>query len=249
MKIITFLLVLFFMFSCICGEEKRVVFGVSRPPFIMEDQKTGISYELFKFIANEMGIDFQPIFASNARMQLLKKNDSFDIIVEVQKSDSTLFYSAPFIVYRNFVVIKSDENFQFNDYSDLAGKSVCAWQNAKKNLGEAFSSQIPKFEKYKEFPIQENQVHNWLVGNFEVIIIDDTLLKWWIKRLVPKIEKLGHKVDLNNIQYQRLPGNSDLWWYVVFKDKSLRDRFDIILEKMKKNGEYDRIREGFIKEY
>jgi len=249
MKIIIFLFMLFVSLHNVYASEIEVVFGVSRPPFIMEKQKTGISYELFKCIANKMGMNFYPVFASNTRMEVMMQKGNFDIIVEVQKTVSNLFYSSPFIAYRNFAVTKGKEAFQFRDYADLRGKSVCSWQNAQDNLGKSFRSQIPKFKKYKEFPLQEKQVLSWMLGNFEVIIIDDTLLKWWIKKLEPKLVKYGEKVDLNNIQYHPLPGGNTLWWHVVFKDKILRDRFNTVLEKMKKNGEYNRIREGFVNQY
>jgi len=231
------------------ASEIGVVFGVSRPPFIMEKQRTGISYELFKYVANKMGINFHPIFASNSRMENMMQNGNFDIIVEVQKSRPKLFYSAPFIVYRNFAVTKGTDVFHFSDYSDLHNKRVCAWQNAQENLGNSFASQIQKFKNYKEFPLQEKQVLSWLLGGCEVIIIDDTLLKWWIKKLEPKLVKYDHKINLHNVQYHPLPGGNTLWWYVVFKDKILRDRFDVVLEEMKKSGEYNRIREGFVNQH
>ncbi len=249
MKFITFLVLLSLSLYNLAGNEIEVVFGVSRPPFIMETERTGICYELFNYIADKIGIEFSPIFASNARMEYKMKTGDFDIIVEVQKSESNYFYSAPFIAYRNFAVYKGTDNFYFSGYSDLHGKSVCAWQNANENLGDSFASQIPKFRKYKEFPLQEVQVKNWMLGIFEVIIIDDTLLKWWIKKLVPELEGYNRKVDLSNIQYNPLPDGNELWWYVVFKDKTLRDQFNAILEKIIKDGEYDRIREGFVNQY
>lgn len=217
------------------------MFGVSRPPFIQDNPPSGISFELFSTIAGNLGWQFKPLFAPNARMEKAIEELTIDAIVETQQLNEKAFYSAPFIAYRNFAVSRTQSQLSFESYQSLAGYSVCAWQNASKHLGKLFSQNTSSFKDYKEFSHQEKQVKSWLSGECEVIIIDDTLLKWWINVLTPKFLELGRSLDLD-IQFDPLPNNT-LWWFVAFKDENLRDQFDLELKKLRASGEYDRIRE------
>jgi polar amino acid transport system substrate-binding protein len=226
------------------SKELTVMFGDSRPPFISQDPPSGISYELFSLISSRLQWDFQEQFAPNKRMEYELSNMKVDAIVEVQKGNDKAYYSDPFIAYRNFAVSHSQDkiNFlDFLDFSDLKGWSVCAWQNATKNLGAAFEKQVPTFSAYKEFPLQEDQVRYWLSKQCEVIIIDDTVLKWWINVLSPAFQQRKRGID-ENLVFAPLP-NHKLWWYVAFSNESLRDSFNLELQKIRFNKEYDKIRE------
>jgi len=174
--------------STVGAKELTVMFGDSRPPFISQNPPSGISYELFKLISSRLEWQFQAQFAPNKRMEYELSNMKADVIVEVQKSNPNVFYSDPFIAYRNFAVSRSPDKISFSGFSNLKGHSVCAWQNATKNLGAAFAKQVPFFREYKEFPHQEDQVRYWLSRQCEVIIIDDTLLKWWVNTLSPSFQ-------------------------------------------------------------
>ena len=223
------------------AKELTVMFGVSRPPFISQDPPSGISYELFKLISSRLQWQFQAQFAPNKRMEYELSNMTVDVIVEVQKNNDGVFYSDPFVAYRNFAVSRSQDKIKFNNYADLKGRSVCAWQNAAKNLGTEFADQISTFSDYKEFPHQEAQVRYWLSKKCEVIIIDDTLLKWWVNVLAPSFQQRKRDVD-TDILFNPLPNNT-LWWYVAFSNEKLRDSFNIELHKIRSNQEYDKIRE------
>ncbi len=226
--------------------ELTVMFGISRPPFISEAPPSGISYELFELISSRLDWAFKPVFAPNQRMDLELANMHVDAIVEVQKNNDELFFSDPYIAYRNYAVSRTRDQLDFKDYSDLEGYSVCAWQNATKNLGSSFEKEIPSFREYKEYPLQEKQVRSWLSTQCEVIIIDDTLLKWWINLLAPSFTDRHREVD-KEIVFAPLPNNK-LWWYVAFKHEAQRDQFNAELQKIRANGEYDKIREQVLLE-
>jgi polar amino acid transport system substrate-binding protein len=223
------------------AKELTVMFGVSRPPFISQEPPSGISYELFKLISSRLQWKFQAQFAPNKRMEHELSNMTVDAIVEVQKNNDSVFYSEPFVAYRNFAVSRAQDNIKFNAYADLQGRSVCAWQNATKNLGAAFAKQVATFSAYNEFPHQEAQVRSWLSRQCEVIIIDDTLLKWWVNALAPSFQQRKREVD-TDILFKPLPNNT-LWWYVAFSNEKLRDSFNVELDKIRSSQEYEKIRE------
>lgn len=228
--------------SAKANEPLAVMFGISRPPYVMEENQTGISVELAREVFARMGRRFVAVFGANKRLEISLKHEQVDVAVEVQPTDSSLYYSAPFIAYRNYVVSRERDDITFRDWPDLAGHSVCAWQNAKENLGPRFAETIPSFSDYREFALQKRQVRQWLKGGCEAILIDDTLLKWWIQDL-QRESGIPHEIKP---RYAAFPGDNALWWFVGFRDSRLRDEFNRQLSAMQKDGTYLRIRENFL---
>lgn len=228
--------------------DLTVMFGVSRPPYIMEKEQTGIAYQLAATIFGRMDLSFRPEFVSNKRMvrELLAGN--VDVAVEVLPTSSKLFYSDAFIAYRNFAVSRKIDQISMNTFSDLRGRSVCAWQNASAHVGEPLRRAIAEFSFYKEFPLQEEQVRTWLAKKCDVILIDETLLKWHMKLLINTFRLHGREID-TKVDYHPFPGDNEIWFHVGFRDRALRDRFNQVLAEIRKDGTYDRIREEFVSLY
>lgn len=231
------------MIQPVSADALRVMYGVSRPPFIMERERSGISYELAAAIFDRMGVATTPFFGSNERLAAMLQNDRIDVAVEVQKTDPGLFYSERFIAYRNFAVSRRADRIEMKDFADLRGRSVCAWQNAHKHLGIA--ALTPTFANYTEFPKQVGQVRSWLAKRCDVIFIDDTLLKWHMKALVPELKKQGIKVD-TDLSFDPFPGDNHLWFFVGFREQAIRDAFDESLRAVRADGSYADIREHFL---
>ena len=114
------------------AEDISVMFGVSRPPYIMEEEQAGIVFELAETIFGRMGLSFQPSFASNKRIERALLAGNVDVAVEVQPTHPELFYSNAFMNYRNFAVSRKADKVAMKDFSDLRGQSVCAWQGNPK---------------------------------------------------------------------------------------------------------------------
>lgn len=222
-------------------EVLSVIFGISRPPYVMEENQTGISVELTREIFNRMGRKFVPSFGANKRLEIALKHQNVDVAVEVQPTDPSIYYSSPFIAYRNYVVTHERDDISFQDWPDLRGHSVCAWQNARENLGSPFDETIPFFSDYREFALQKKQVRQWLKGGCQAILIDDTLLKWWVQ-VLQREAGVPHEVTA---RYAAFPGDNALWWFVGFRDSGLRDQFNSQLSTMHQDGTYRRIRENF----
>ncbi|WP_417831530.1 substrate-binding periplasmic protein [Terasakiella sp.] len=231
--------------NTLAKEPLKVVFGISRPPFIDNDPPRGISWELANAVFKKMQVEIIPSFYPNKRMERALIQGDVDIAVEVQPTHPDLYYSNPFISYRNFVVTRKREDITFRNWQDLTGYRVNAWQGALFHLGTGFRKVMRGFKLYKEFPLQKAQVQRWLLGSFDAIIIDETLLAWWIQTILPSLnEAERNQLDLN-FTYAPVPQNNELWWYVGFRDPKLRDTFNIHLQSIQQNGDYARIREQY----
>ncbi|MBD1584122.1 substrate-binding periplasmic protein [Pseudoalteromonas sp. S16_S37] len=231
-------LLLFSLHNRAAAEPLKVAFGQSRPPYVDESNQSGISVELFDNIAKISGWQYQSFFVSNKRMERLLRSEKVDIAVEVQKSDKNLYYSMPLISYRNFAFHRNKSKFVLNNMSELLVYSVCAWQNASEHL--FLDSTFANKTNYVEYSKQQDQVIDWLSGKCEVILIDDTLLKWHLFQL----KNAGHFFVKRNWGKVLLPvKNNPLWFYAGFREPRLRDDFNSALQLLIDSGRYNQIRE------
>ncbi|WP_410499614.1 substrate-binding periplasmic protein [Chitinibacter sp. S2-10] len=224
------------------AEHVKVIFGQSRPPFVNEKTQSGISIELMDEAFKRMDIHVNRQFGANRRMDVELKMGRVDIAVEVHPSDKNIHYSQPFIIYRNFAISKDGKDYP--SWQSMAGRSVCAWQTAKESLGEAFAKAVPQFAEYQEYPDQTLQVFAWLSGGCDISLIDDTLFYESVRQLLKKSPEL-HAPDKAMLRLTPLPSAHQLWWHVGFRSKTLRDQFDLVLQQMRADGSYQRIRERY----
>lgn len=214
------------------------LYGIARPPFVMDQERRGISIDLADECFRRMGILVRPAFVSNQRMEAELAAGSVDIAIEVQQTSPSLYYSKPFITYQNVVASLSSEQLAIKAWSDLAGHQVKAWQTARTGLGDEFAAALPTFAKYDEYADQREQVLAWATGQSGVIIIDQTILKWNLASMARTIPNLP---SLATIHVDPAPTGSTLEWCAGFRSEPLRTRFDQALEAVRQDGTYDRI--------
>lgn len=224
------------------GEEARlrVVFGVSRPPFVDERNRSGIALDLFAEAARRLGWAYASQHAPNKRMLSLLQAGAVDVAVEVQPSDTTLHFSRAFLSYRNVLLLPSGLSRAVEGWADLAGLRVCGWQLAQASLGPDFAAARPLFAQYAEFADQRSQVRLWRLGRCEVLVIDRDLLLWHFRELAHSEPQLG-QAPATTLRTVPVPGQAALDWFVGFRDPGLRDRFDQVLIGMRTDGSYQRI--------
>lgn len=236
------LLLLSSSFALAAADELTVVFGQSRPPYVDEITADGISVRLFDAVAQQLGWHYRAIFASNQRMEKLLEDGQVNISVEVQPTNACLYYSQPFISYSNYAVYRDDKALTLAHIDDLQPYSICAWQNAHNHLG--IQKWATKKADYREYPEQKWQVTDWLNKRCQVLLIDDTLLKYHLKLF--SHHKTTKQVEIDEYKKLLLPTEKNpLWFYVGFTDKALRDAFDAQLSQLKQSGQYDQIRNRF----
>ena len=240
----SYVLLLISSFAVAAPVELTVAFGQSRPPYVDELQGDGISLRLFNAVAEQLGWQYRPIFASNQRMQKLLEDGQVNIAVEVQPDNASLYYSQPFIAYSNYAFYHSNIELALNSMDDLRSYSVCAWQNASKHLN--IEGWTAKKNNYWEYPEQKWQVADFLNRRCEVLLIDDTLLNWHLKQFNSRWGESVQQAEIGAFNKVLLPTEKNpLWFYVGFTDKAMRDAFDAQLTQLKQSGQYEKIRQDF----
>lgn len=220
------------------GNDK-VAFGQSRPPYVMQDTQSGISIELFKRIYANLSRSFHPIYLSNNRLELSISKGIVEAAVEVKNTNPDLFYSDEFVSYQNFIITRKSDAKAISAFSDLAGMTVCTWQQADQHLGAVFQQAMASFE-YREFPNQDAQVRAFLGGRCDALIVDKKIFSHWTETF-RKDKTFANNIVSLEFSHRPVPGQSINPFYVGFRDKILRDQFNTELRALKKSGKYDEI--------
>ncbi len=237
------------VFSVHAQQTLQVAFGLERKPFVYEKTTTGIVQNIFNETIQNLNLKLKISHLPNFRLRGMLEQNIYDIIVEVHnlnaKKNKNYFYSDKFIAYYNYSVSK---NVEISSYKDMANRAVCAWQNAKESLGNEFLKEQSNFKSYREFPEQEEQVLAYVRGQCDVLIIDRDIFTYYSKNILNNNRLLAERsaFTLDTTKYNPLPTGSELWWYVAFKSKSLRDQFNVELKKLKESGRYKYLRETAI---
>jgi len=207
------------------------------PYFSETDIVKGISHDIVvaAFTAEKIKVTQFSAADDGTLDELFTKNQSVEVISMTKKSDETFFYSDELMSYTNVVVSKLDRNFHFKEIEDLNGRALMTWDGASNDLGNEFHRLFNvdnRPENYREFENQKMQIEMLIDNKVDAIVIDRTILDWYINQMDPTIIT---ELKIDHI----LPSTQPR--FVAFKDKRLRDVFNIQLQRLKKSGEYQTI--------
>jgi len=216
----------------------NLALGIGREPFTLEHPNIrGIEFDLMYRILKHQGIEiYNTINLSEPLLiQSLSNNAQLDAKVTVKPQNDQYFYSDPFISFNNVVVSRQQDHLNFMHPTDLKGKHVLAFSGASKYLGQAYHALFNIHDRpdhYREYKFQQQQVEAFIKGTADAIVIDLDIFKWYAK-------SLGHN-DLSDYRTHDIFHKNNTFT-VGFRDKYLRDRFNIGLEHIKASGEYQYI--------
>jgi len=214
--------------------------GLDKPPFIIEDDSSGLELDIFRAVFAHANIDVKFIHVPFGRTITNFKRLNADGIITVlpDYQHPSLFVSKPYITYQNVAVSLLDNQFEIDDIASLSGKSMIAFQNARKYLGEDFNKVISSAMDYREVAAQTKQIDMLFLRRTEVIVLDINIFKYFLK-----INKAGRFEQPFKIHYifDERP------YSAAFNTENKRDLFDSGIIKIKEQGMYQLIMDKYIK--
>ena len=130
-----------------------------------------------------------------------------------------------------------DNEIKLDNVADLQGRSVVAFQNAKKFITGDYKSMVPNIIDYRELPEQDKQVQMLFTGRTEVIVLDVNIFKYAVRTsdnpAFKKKYKIHHIFDLRH-------------YAAGFKNKTLKEKFDRGIQLIKDNGTYQNILDKYL---
>ena len=236
------LLILFVVFLNLlyANEIKTVnaVLGLDKPPFIFgKTTQKGIEPDLLREAFANVGYKVNITQKQKAFMQtVLDTKNQYDMVATISKNDKkNYFYSDTFTTYENYVITRKADHIVINSIDDLQSIQFVAWEGAYNDLGKQFYKLFNPINgtsknNYHDNMSQKDDVKMFFSKKVDAIVIDKTIFNWF------KIHFNNHdKYEFHKIfpKIKTYP--------VTFRDKKLRDKFNIGLKKLKQSGRYDEI--------
>jgi len=226
------------------AKEIQMVFSYSTPPFVFKN-KTGIIVDIIKESLRNRSHTVKPVFANMGRSFEMFKNGYVDATSLIKKNSGLkAYYSDYFMQYHNAAFALKGNNFIIKELSDLKKYNFAAFQNASLYLGKEFEKVSKEAKgKYSEIADQKLQVYKFLKGRIDVVVLDRFIFEYY------KNELIFEKKVPKNIEVELFELFKPTKYRTAFKDKNIRDDFNIGLSELKKSGRYDEIYDFYSKKY
>ncbi len=220
------------------SKKVNVLLGFDKPPFIFgKTSSKGIDSDVLVEAFNIMGYNVS-IFQGTKDQQetiLHKHNTIIDAVATISKKEDGLFYSDTFSTYENYIITRKKDNIKIDSLEDLKNYKFVTWKSAFNDLGDEFNKLYNPYtgkykESYNDTPSQRNDAKMFFSKKVDAIIVDKAIFLW-------------HKLHFNNDEEYDFHDvfNDKKHYPVTFKDKKIRDDFNIGLKKLKSSGRYNEI--------
>jgi len=217
------------------ARDLRMVFSQYTPPYVLDDGQ-GIVVDIVREALAHHGHEVEPLFLPIGRGFLMFAQGRVDGTAIIKRNSGLeAHYSAPFMQYNNHAIALERSGLNLETLADLEGRSIIAFQNAHKYLGEAFGTAVADQPDYKEMGNQKTQVLMLLKGRVDTVVMDRAIFRFYRGQL---------------IREGRVPGEQGIDYFdlfpptpyrCAFTDPAIRDDFNDGLRRIREDGTYNAI--------
>jgi len=212
---------------------------VKLPPYVIPEGGMGMEMDIVRQALKEEGYTVEPVFLrqENIKDELAKNPVDGISPCNEDAGMENMHYSASHISYHNAAMTTKNAKFKIKSVADLSDKKVYAFQNAKLYLGPDFKHAVENNKDYSEIPLRGRHMSMAMNEKDAVIVMDKNIFNYY----------LAAHIALANAKNNFLVNNifQPTQFKVAFKDEAVRDAFNRGLEKIRKDGRYQRIVEQY----
>ncbi|MCA9731571.1 transporter substrate-binding domain-containing protein [candidate division KSB1 bacterium] len=221
----------FFNYTTAFSKELVIAFPANLPPWTLEKKDAGIIIEIVRKSFEIQGYSVKTRFLSLKELNQAILS-GIDAHAQVESSNLKGYYSSEVSYFQTSLISLKPHRFKITTIDDLKDRKIIAFQNASLLFGEAFHNMAQHNPFYEELADQEEQVVRFYNGQTEFILIDKNIFLYF-RRITTRTN------TSMSIQYHQISGLTEVSpAFVVFRDKKLRDDFNIGLKLLKENGDY-----------
>ncbi len=223
-----------FLLTCslsIQAKDFEVVVGLAKPPYVLEDEKSGFEIELVSQVLASMGKPVKFVFIPFGRTPKMLESKGIDAIMTVNNQtfhDPSLL-SNVYINYQNVAISLKRNEFEINSIADLSNRTIASFQLAHKVLGEEFADAVSKSPMFIQVANQLSQPQLLISNRIDVLVMDVRIFRFIIRQL--GLEMLESQIAIHEI-FPLSP------YRMAFKDKSNVALFNDMLIQYKTSDAY-----------
>lgn len=222
------------------GELLRVGV-VNFEPYGNKHSEAGVHVDVVKAIFQYLPeYQLQFVYLANHRLEASISHGQLDVATNIFSSPDLLndqqapYLSQPVFKFRDAAITLRDSPYKIDQISDLKTGRIAAYQGATETLGKAYQQAVLANKNYAEFYLALSTTALLLkrrvdvrVGDVNVFYHDLALLEG----------SGGRRIEDFEVKFLW----PDLHTHMAFGRRDLRDKVDLVIERLKEAGEIERI--------
>tara|TARA_R110000744_G_scaffold56547_3_gene119245 strand:- start:1610 stop:2338 length:729 start_codon:yes stop_codon:yes gene_type:complete len=237
-NIILFIFIFLLSTNSMANQSYKVVVGLSKPPYVIEESQTGFELELIQQLLTMIGKEPEFIFIPYGRSEKMLALPDIDAVLTVNEDifPNSQYLSKSYISYENVAISMKKNAISLNNVAELADYSIAAFQLAHKALGAEFSKAVTNSSIYIQVANQEKQVELLLLGRVDIVVMDTKIFLHFLNKLSKTVKK-------SDIQIHHIFPLSP--YQVAFKNSEDVEVFNSALKTFKASNKYQKIVEKY----
>lgn len=227
----------------ISAKEVLMAFGQEMPPYIFQKDDKGIELDIISAALAYKGHTLKALYFPLGRVPIAFRSKIVDAAMGDMGVNLKLhggFYASPAVIYENVFITLQSRNISIKKPDDLDSLHVISFQGAEKRYPN-WLKKVAKEERFFGISDQLSQVKLLFLGRYDVVLSDRYIFKYFVKQLKSANVQMTHNID----EHQFTTANPDDY-RPIFRDKQIRDDFNLGLKKLKESGEFKKIYDRYM---
>jgi polar amino acid transport system substrate-binding protein len=223
--------------------EVSMAFSKEIPPYIFEDDNSGIEINIIRAALAHKGHTLKPMYFPLGRIPYAFTNNLVNAVMGdmgVNLKSQGGFYAKVAVIYDNVFISLKSKDILLKRPKYLDSLNVVSFQGADKRYPK-WLKKVKEDSRFYGVSDQLTQVKLLCFGRYDVVVSDRYIFRYFVNKL-----KLMHGLDSQEITEHKLTIDKPMDYRPVFRSKKIRDDFNFGLIKIKESGEFLRIYDKYI---
>jgi len=225
------------------AEEVFMAFGLEIPPYIFQKHNRGIEIDIISAALAYKGHTLKPLYFPLGRVPFAFKKNLVDAAMGdmgVNLETSGGLYANPAVIYNNVFFTLKSKNISILKPSDLDTLRVVSFQGAEKRYPK-WLKKVKEENRFYGISDQLTQVKLLHFERYDVVLSDRHIFKYFVKQLM-----LMNVLEMNDVDEHKFTSVNPEDYRPIFRDKKVRDDFNLGLKKIKESGKFQKIYDNYL---
>jgi len=225
------------------AEEVFMAFGLEIPPYIFQKHNRGIEIDIISAALAYKGHTLKPLYFPLGRVPFAFKKNLVDAAMGdmgVNLETSGGLYANPAVIYNNVFFTLKSKNISILKPSDLDTLRVVSFQGAEKRYPK-WLKKVKEENRFYGISDQLTQVKLLHFERYDVVLSDRYIFKYFVKQLM-----LMNVLEMNDVDEHKFTSVNPEDYRPIFRDKKVRDDFNLGLKKIKESGKFQKIYDNYL---
>jgi len=226
------------------ADEILMAFSHDIPPYIFEKQNNGIEIDVIAAALAYKGHTLKPLYFPLGRIPFaftkkLVNAAMGDMGVDLKSQSG--FYADPAVIYNNVFITLKSKAISIEKPSDLNQLTVVSFQGAERRYPK-WLKKVKAENRFYGISDQLTQVKLLSFGRYDVVLSDRYIFNYFVKQM-----KLKNEIKVPEFVEHKFTTSNPKDYRPVFRDKNIRDDFNMGLKILKETGDIKKIYDKYMK--